>query len=479
MIVKLTKQIEILREYNIREARKSFWHFCTMIDPILYKEHRHHLKTLCENLQDLYEKKLINPNTGNPYRKLILSMPPRHGKSRTLVLFCAWLLGVDVNNKIISTSYNNDTACEFSRFTRDTIEENTRKSKYDILYSDMFPKSKIKQGDASVQKWSLEGQFFNYLGSGTGGSVTGRGCNILICDDLIKNEEEANNEALLDKVWKWYTGTLLSRKEEGSLEIVCMTRWNSKDPIGRIKAGDDAINWYDLCMKAYDEENDTMLCPDLLSKSSYEDLKLNIGHSIIEANYQQNPVNEKGRLYTSLMTYTQLPPIDRFISYTDTADKGSDALVTFIGGIYNGDLYITDIYYSLESMETTEVELARVLFNHKPFRNKIEGNNGGEGFARNVRRLLWETHNTKMINIETFHQSKNKESRILTASSYVNQHVFFPLGWEKKYKEVYAEIYGYQKNGKNKHEDCCDSLTGLCEMVEEMGVFSGIGKIRI
>ena len=97
----------------------------------------------------------------------------------------------------------------------------------------MFPASRIKQGDASTQLWSLEGQFFNYLATGSGGTITGVGCRIGIIDDPIKNDKEAFNDRVLDEQWAWYCDTFLSRIEEGGLQIVNMTRWSTRDLCGR------------------------------------------------------------------------------------------------------------------------------------------------------------------------------------------------------------------------------------------------------
>jgi hypothetical protein len=222
------------RAKRIDLSRESFYEYCVTRAPSFYKDDRPHLKLIADTLQQLYEGRLLKPN-GEPYENIMMNIPPRHGKSRTLILFCEWALGKDKENKIITASYNEDLATTFSRYTRDGIGEE-KLYPHEIVFSDIFPGVRIKQGDASYRQWALEGQFFNYKGAGRGGSITGKGGNILIVDDPIKNAEEAFNENALDKQWQWFTDTFLSRQEqsERSFKIVNMTRWSKKDICGRI-----------------------------------------------------------------------------------------------------------------------------------------------------------------------------------------------------------------------------------------------------
>jgi predicted phage terminase large subunit-like protein len=167
------------------------------------------------------------------------------------------------------------------------------------------------------------------------------------------------------------------------------------------------------------------------------------------------PVDEKGRCL-----------FERIISYTDTADEGSDSLCSIVAGVYRGEAWILDVYFTAEPMEVTEIEEADFLVRNKVNIAKIESNNGGKGFARNVERLIWERHRTKRVLIDWFHQSANKVSRILTNSSYIINHIYFPQGWSYKYESFYNALMSYQKEGKNKHDDAPDCLTGIAEMVE-------------
>lgn len=484
----LVRELELRRQLLILECRESFWQFCKVVDPILYQDHRTYLKTLCDSLQGLYEGNLINPNTNVPYKKMMINMPPRHGKSRTLVLMCQWLLGKRNENRIICCSYNDDTASEFSRFTRDGITNEAKKSPADVIYSDIFPDTKIQAGNASYQKWSLEGQFFNYLGAGIGGSITGRGCNVAIIDDPLKNADEAFNANRLDKIWQWYGGTFLSRKEEGAIEIINMTRWAKGDLCGRILEGVEADQWYVLKLEAYDKQNDNMLCPDLLSYESYLSLQRTMDKTIFRANYHQQTIDLQGILYSNLKTYADIPKDDKgnsifeqIINYTDTADTGNDWLCSICAGVYQGQAYIIDVLFTKDAMEKTEPTTAKMLHDNNVDVAYIESNNGGRGFSRNVQRILWEKFHIKKPIIKWFFQSHNKISRILSNATYVMEYVYFPKNWDTRFPDFYDAITTYQREGKNKHDDASDAISGIVETIQNKSktrskVYSGRGS---
>jgi len=503
------RRLLILREQQIRRCRQSFWEYCRTQAPKFYIESRWHLHLICEVLQALYERRLTKAvfNTlfnelappwfteeidwdrikdDHVFTRLIQNIPPRLGKSRTLVNYCKWVFGKSTQNRVITCSYNNDLATDFSRYARDGICER-RTLPTEIIYSDIFPRTKIKHGNASYQEWALEGEFFNYKGAGVGGTITGKGCNISIVDDPVKDAETAYNETALERIWRWYTGTFLSRLEDegqGGIEIVNMTRWSAGDICGQLQAGPEADEWLELKMEAAygqvknekteEVEPVHMLCPSLLSKRKYLSLRRNMDDAIFSANYHQVALDQKGRLYKSFKTYKTLPVdeegqslIERTISYTDTADEGSDYLCSLVADEYNKELYIKDILYTKEGMEITEPATAQMLFDNKATEATIESNNGGRGFARNVERELWEKHKSKRPTIKWFHQSKNKIARILSNATYVMDHVYYPANWKDRWPEYYKAMSTFQREGKNKNDDGPDCTTGLVELVTE------------
>lgn len=477
---KLKRKLKLLREKKIRDARKSFWEFCKIKAPDFYKEDREYLKLLCNTLEDLYYGRLLRSD-GFRYRRLALSVPPRHGKSRTLTLFTMWAFGIDNTNRVITCSYNDDLATSFSRACRDGIAEE-RGKETDIIYADIFPQTQIKYGDASFKKWSLEGQFFSYKGAGLGSGITGAGCNISICDDSIKDSSVAFNDRELQKIYDWYTNTFMSRREqekydtEGnilrpSIEIICMTRWSKKDLIGRFLDGVEADEWYVLNLPAYDEETGKMLCDEVLSFERYTSLKNNLDTAIFNANYQQKPIDLEGGLYKKFNTYTYLPTdeegnlvYDRHFTYIDTADKGSDSLVAIDGYEYNEEFYVKDIYMSRDDMSITQQEVADFIELNRPDTCFVESNNGGHAFTLLLEQEL-DRRGYRYTYFEDRAQTKNKETRILVNSGYVQNHVYYPKGFERKYTDYYLEMTSYSKDKRNEHDDAPDCITAIVEEI--------------
>lgn len=452
----MTPQLEkhITYEAKLELARRDFFDYCELMAPDFYKRSRQYLVQLANTLQEF----VFN----SPKKALVISIPPRTGKSRTASLFAEWTFGKDPTKKIMTGSYNETLSTQFAKTVRNTIQ--TQKVEPFIpVFSDVFPDVKIKQGDAAMNMWSLEGQYSSYLATSPSGTATGFGCSLMIIDDVIKNAQEANNQLTKQGHYEWFTNTMLSRLEEGGKIIIIMTRWASDDLAGRI------INHFKedaeiISLKALQDDG-TMLCEDVLSRESYEEKKKLMSPDIFYANYQQEPIDLKGQLYTSFKTYDSLPQFEKIQSYTDTADTGSDYLCSIIYGIYQKEAYILDVIYTNEPMEITEPLVAKHIFEYKVNQADIESNNGGRGFSRQISHYLTNTYNTNHTVIRPFHQSKNKQARILSNATWVMEHIYFPQNWHNKYPEFYKAITSYQREGKNLHDDAPDALTGVAEKV--------------
>lgn len=442
-------------------ARRSFWDYCKLRASDFYKEDRLYLKELCNKLQAFYEgdKKIM-----------VINMPPRHGKSRTAGLFVQWLLGKSIKNKIMTGSYNETLSGTFAKSVRDAIAEQPTEGI--IVYNDIFPNTRIKYGEAAASKWALEGSgVANYLATSPSGTATGFGCNFMIIDDLIKNAAEAYNETVLNKHREWLNNTMLSRTENGFKLLIIMTRWANNDLAGYILNNFDNVEHINF--KAVQEDK-SMLCEDVLSKEDFELKTKHMNKDIIAANYQQEPIDIKGRLYSGFKTYKELPKDESgkplfqyYLNYTDTADTGADYLCSICYGVYNDEAYILDIIYSKDSMEITEPLVANMLTKHNIGIATIESNNGGRGFARNVETLIRQGGNRHTV-IKTFHQTQNKVSRILSNSTGVMNNIYFPINWQDKWPDFATAILSYQREGKNAHDDAPDALTGCYENIKPM-----------
>ena len=318
--------------------------------------------------------------------------------------------------------------------------------------------------------WGLEDGFQNYLATSPGGTATGFGADIILIDDLIKNALEANNALVLDNHWEWFVNTMLSRLETGGKIIIIMTRWHSKDLAGRalVELTDLGYNVKHINMKTLQDDG-TMLCDEILTREEYERKTKAMSPEIASANYQQEPIDLKGKLYSQLKEYdpSSVPKFKRISAYTDTADTGKDYLASYIyGETFDNEAYILDTIYTKEPMEITEPMLAKKLYQNEVNLSMIESNNGGRGYARSVERILKETYQSNKTKIDWFHQSKNKEARILSNATWVMDHIYFPVGWRNKWPELHDALNTYQREGKNMHDDAPDGLTGVAESMQ-------------
>lgn len=450
----------IIRGAQIELARREFFFYCHLKAPDFYKEDRKYLVDLCNEFQEFTE---------SDDEVMILNLPPRHGKSRSASLFVEWVLGKDQTAKVMTGSYNETLSTMFSKNVRNDIQEE-KADENRIVFSDIFPGVRIKQGDGAMNLWSLEGGYNNYLATSPTGTATGFGASLLIIDDLIKNAEEANNELTKEKHWSWFTDTMLSRLEEGGKIIIIMTRWASDDLAGRALEHfkESGAKIRHISMKALlNPDTHEMLCPEVLSYRSYCNKIKAMGADIASANYQQEPIDLKGRLYTSFKTYSgELPQFKEIRNYTDTADTGEDNLCSIDYGVtFSNEAYVLDVLYTKEPMEITEPATAEMLLKDGVNVADIESNNGGRSFARSVERILREVLGSNLTVIRWFTQSKNKQARIYSNSAWVMQHIYFPEDWKNRWPEYHKAMIKYQREGKNKHDDAPDATTGIAEKI--------------
>lgn len=449
--------------FKLESARRDFYSYCQVKTPRFYRSDRTYLKEFCRSMQNFID---------GEKRVLIVNMPPRHGKSFTASHLVEWILGRDPHKRIMVGSYNETLSTRFSKTVRNDIQE-LKVSDEKIVYSDIFPGTRIKEGDAAMNLWSLDGSDSNYLATSPGGTATGFGADIICIDDIIKNADEAYNAAAKERQWDWFANTMLSRLEEGGKIIAIMTRWATDDLAGRLLHEMREEEVEHINFKAIQDDG-SMLCPSILSRESCETKRKLMGADIWNANYQQEPIDLKDRLYGNFKTYEDIPrdasghPLFRAVkAYVDTADTGADYLCAIAYGVYDHNAYILDVLFTQKPMEFTEPETAD-MFNRNDVREAdIESNNGGRGFARNVERILRKELDNRRCKINWFTQHQNKVARILSNATTVTRCAIFPRDWKSRWPEFYQALVRYQREGKNLHDDAPDALTGVIEKMEE------------
>lgn len=466
---------------NIELSKHKFWEFCNTLEPDFYTTDRIHLITLCNTLEYFYFGKLLNLS-GESYTKLMIRIPPQHGKSRTLVNFTKWVLGLNTKERIITASRSDSQATDFSRYTRDGINE-VKNLPNQIVYSDIFPDTKIKRGDSAVQKWALEGEHFNYLGVGVSGGVTGKGATLRIMDDIVKDAEQALNDLAMEKIWRWLSGTFSSRNsaEEGEVkEIFCATLWGERDPQSILEQteGDE---WYILSMPVYDKEKDEMLCSDFLSKKAFDKLKSRMSVDnrtkvIFYANYMCIAIDDnESKVFpqSSIKRYKHLPSEiitengkekevlqGWTFAIADTADEGTDYFAMPIMQVIGDNVYVFDAIFNQENLTLQESEVISKCKTSKIRRLTIETNNAGAYFYRRMKE--------KLPNIEVWGQwSKgNKMARIISQSGIIKYNFYFPENPNPTLQAFMNQMFRLLKTSK-KEDDAGDAIAAASAHLEE------------
>jgi hypothetical protein len=166
--------------------------------------------------------------------------------------------------------------------------------------------------------------------------------------------------------------------------IVIMTRWATNDLAGRIL---DSYEDVEHITYTATQPDGTMLCESILNRRDYELKTKEMNPDIVEANYNQKPIDVTGRLYGEFSVYESLPAGQfKKWNYTDTADKGTDFVCSVDYLEHAGDVYLTDVVITDDAMEVTEPQVADMLDADGVDEAIFESNNGGRGYKRNVER---------------------------------------------------------------------------------------------
>lgn len=228
--------------------------------------------------------------------RLIITVPPRHGKSHmTTQRFPVHHMGKNPHHQFIVAAYGQDLANDFSRLTRNVMR--------DPITQQIFPNLKLDPDRQSVENWSTT-QNGGYKPVGVGGPATGRGCQILIIDDPIKDDEQAQSEAYRETMWEWWRKVAYTRLMPGGGVLGMMTRWHHDDWVGRLleaeKNGGD--KWRVVNFPAIAEEDEEFrkqgeaLHPERYPIDALKAIKVTLGEHGFESLYQQRPTSLAGGL---------------------------------------------------------------------------------------------------------------------------------------------------------------------------------------
>ena len=347
------------------KARSSLIDFCQFMDPsyVPFAVHNY----LGERLEDVEAGRL---------RRLAIFVPPAIGKSAlSSEFFPSWVFGRNPTYEVIETSYDDDLASGFGRKVRNLILS----PKYQIV----FPETQIAADARAMDEWqtTLGGE---YKAESVRGGVIGFHANIAILDDPVKGAAEAASENERERLWNWYSGTLLNRlrsyKDGVGAVILIMQRWHDDDIGGRLEKisdiGDE--DWEVVSIPSIAEEGDLLgrsvgepLLPDGPNRRTIAELNAIRSRqpNMFMAVHQQKPVADEGDLFKVAWLRTYLPKdLPEDLTHYGSSDCGlsagsGDYTVHMVVGVdTDGHVWIVDLWRGqVDPMEAVEKEIEFML----------------------------------------------------------------------------------------------------------------------
>ena len=449
---------EIIRraenEIKIREARNNLLSFIS----VTYKDykigwvHQEICQTLDNFLKDLIDGK-------RP--RLIITMPPRSGKSEIVSRrFPAYFLGKYPDLSIISVSYSATLAEDFCRDVQRIIDSDE--------YKAIFPNTKLS--DKKDKNYKRTSDIFEivdhkgvYCSAGVGGGITGKGCDILIIDDPIKNRQEANSENTRKKIFDWYSSTAYTRLSPIGGVIMMCTRWHLDDLIGKVLSDKNQKPFHVISYPAIAEHDEPhrkqgeALHPERFSLEILNEIKSTLSASDWLSLYQQRPTPEGGAIFevSKLRYFDESSEPKRFDQIVGSWDmtfkenKTSDFVVGQLWGRKGSEFYLLDMVRDRMDF----VKTLKVFIN---FANKHKNCNCWLVEDKANGTAIISTLKKHISGIIPITPKESKQERAYAITPYLEAgNIFFPKN-QNFTKDLEEEMLQFPAGA---HDDTVDSMT--------------------
>ncbi len=410
--------------------------------------------------------------------RLIITMPPRHGKSELASRrFPAWFMGRDPYRQLIFATYNAEFASDFGRSVRETMRM--------PQFQQVFPGCKLrKDSQAADRIQTEEGGMLAFVG--TGGSLTGRGADLLVIDDPIKDREEADSKSFRDKQWSWFTQVAMTRLMPMGRVVIIMTRWHEDDLVGRLidptnpcYNREEAANWKVLALPAIAGDEDPMgrkpgeaLWPEQFPIQVLESQR-RLDPRGFSALYQGNPAPDDGDYFQRdwLKGYTldQLPKnlriyvaSDHAVSTTQDSDK---TCIIPVGVDEEDNIYVLpDVWWKKAGPQEAVDSMLEIMRYRKPVYWWAENTHITKSIGPFLRKRMQEESVYSVIDEIT--PTKDKQSRAQAIRGRMSMgKVFFPK-FTRWWSEAESELLKFPAA---RHDDFVDALAyiglGLAKQV--------------
>lgn len=286
-------------------------------------------------------------------RRLMIAMPPRHGKSMLASeFFPAWYMGRNPDHYVVTSTYAQDLADDFGRKVKNQIE--------DTAFQNIFPGVRLADDSKSAKRFHIEGMDGGYehglqqrgafYAVGVGGPLTGRGAHLLLIDDPVKNREDADSDIVRKKTKDWYTSTAYTRLMPGGRIVVIQTRWHEDDLAGWLIENHKHEGWDVLSLPAINGDGNA-LWPEQYDIEALDRIKKALPSRDWSALYQQEPTPDTGDYFRAewFKPTDVIPKRDTLrvyggSDYAVTSDGGDYTVHVVIGVDPDGNLYLLDVW---------------------------------------------------------------------------------------------------------------------------------------
>lgn len=397
-------------------------------------------------------------------RHLLISMPPRHYKTLTAsLLFSTWMIGRNPSKRVMLVGYSHD-------FAMQALGSPTLKIVETEAYQDIFH-HKLRASAQSL--WDFEGHNGYVTCMGRDGATSGKGADLLILDDPIKNYDEAQSERLRNTIYDGFLANLYTRLEpNGSAAIVIMTRWHHDDLYGRLKAFG---YWDEIRMPAI-ATGDTdalgraegeLLFPERFDSAEMERIRTTIGPYLWNAMYQQSPTAQEGEVFKPdwfKVVFFTPNDIVRQVRFWDLAmsntERSDYTAGVRLGVTKDGKFVVTDIFRKRIAIADLHREIAVVM---RADGSEVYQGYEAAGHMASIMKDMNRDSQLSQIVIRGYKSDRDKRaaaapvaSRAMIGNFYVLQRAWLP--------EFLDELVNFPRG---KHDDQVDALSGAYKMLNE------------
>lgn len=454
MVTRAEAAQELLDRRNARRSLLSF----TEYTHHGWQSGVHH-RLICDALEKAERREIMN---------LLIEAPPRHSKSELASRrFPAWYIGRNPHAQLITVTYSKEYAVDFGADVRDIVR--------DPKYQNVFPGLTLNPDRKAASRWVTSNGGI-YIAAGIDGGVTGRGADVLLIDDPVKNRASADSKKKREAAWKFYSSTAQTRMQPGGVKVLIMTRWHEDDLAGRaMQKG----NWTILKLPAITNEhtdNEIALWPEWfpieeLRRKREEDISPRDWSAL----YQQEPRTEVGAYIKREWfrhRYTAEPERLRVYMSADFAvkeatgdsEEGSEPDYTEIGvfGICpKGDVYVLDWWSKQTNAAKWIEELLRLGRQWKPHAFFGEGGTIRRAIEPFLMRRMEETNTHLRIEwINPVHDKSTRGRSFQAMASMGRIH----FGQQTFVTRVMDQVVGFPGAA---FDDAFDVLSQMCMAIDQ------------